>query len=319
MNRLRALADRHRRGACAVFASGPFVSMASLRAAGLQFHRVLTEPEDMAAAALLNLDFGFEATVVPFDMNVEAELIGCPVHYHAEVDGVPVYPTVGERRIERAEDFELPEDVTQGGRVAAVTAAIGRVRQQAAGRGAVGAFVPGPFTLAGQVLDPDRMFLTVLKKPEIMEALLGKLTDLLIRVRNAYGAAGADFVVVEEGGAGSISPKSFQRLVLPQLKRLFDAQAAPHVLHLAGHAERTSTSTPWCCAGPCGSGAGTACWTSRPARRWRSPGGSGCSTARRTLGARSTWRSACRHFPRKRSTATSTQLRSDSRPGRRGG
>jgi uroporphyrinogen-III decarboxylase len=171
-------------------------------------------------------------------MNVEAELIGCPVHYHAEVDGVPVYPTVGERRIERAEDFELPEDLTQGGRVAAVTDAIGRVRQQAAGRGAVGAFVPGPFTLAGQVLDPDRMFVTVLKKPEIMQAVLGKLTDLLIRVRNAYGAAGADFVVVEEGGAGSISPKSFQRLVLPQLKRLFEATAAPHVLHLAGHAER---------------------------------------------------------------------------------
>ena len=205
MTRLLELINRYRQGSYPVFAPGVFLPIESMRARGLRFDRVLKNAKDMAEAALLNLDIGFEATVVPFDMNVEAELIGCKVHYHEEVDGVPVYPTVGERWIQTADDFELPERLVEAGRIPVITEAIGLIKQKAVNRAAVGAFIPGPFTLAGQVLDPDKMFVTVLKHPDIIQGVLDKLTELLENVRAAYLAAGVDFVVIEEGGATNIS------------------------------------------------------------------------------------------------------------------
>ena len=238
MTRLFELIDRYRQGTCPVFAPGPFLSIEGMRAKGLQFDRVLKNAEDMAEAALLNLDLGFEATVIPFDTNVEAELIGCRVNYHEDVDGMPVYPTVGERWIQTANDFELPKNLVEVGRISLIIAAIGLIKRKAADRAAIGAFIPGPFTLAGQVLDPDRMYVTVLKQPDIIKGVLVKLTELLAQVRAAYVAAGVDFVIIEEGGATLISPKVFERMVFQPLKRLLDKNTVPHILSLSGRSEK---------------------------------------------------------------------------------
>ncbi|MDZ7582757.1 MAG: uroporphyrinogen decarboxylase family protein [Deltaproteobacteria bacterium] len=238
MTKLIELVDRYRQGPYPVFAAGPFLSIASLRAKNLRFARVLTGAEEMAEAALLNLNLGFESTVVPFDMNVEAELIGCRVNYHEEVDGVPVYPTVGDRWIETADDFHLPANLIEIGRMPAITAAMKTIKQKAGRRAALGAFILGPFTLAGQVLDPDRMFVSVLKKPDSIRDVLAKLAELIARVRRVYVDAGADFIAIEEGGATSISPQVFGRLVLPALNRILADRAVPHILSLAGRSER---------------------------------------------------------------------------------
>ncbi len=237
MNSLTKLMQACQKGNVPIFMTGPFLSVESLWAKGLNFNQVLQSAQGMAQVALMNLELGFEATVVPFDMNVEAETIGCPVNYHDEAEGVPVYPTVGERWIETAEDFDLPANVDQAGRIPLITSAIRQIKDQAAAQSAVGAFLPGPFTLAGQVMDPDQMLVNVLKKPQIMGAVLDKLTELLIRVRAAYTQAGVDYIIIEEGGATSISPKSFKNLVLPALKRLLEHKSVPHILSLAGRSE----------------------------------------------------------------------------------
>ncbi len=238
MTRLLELINRYRQGAYPVFAPGAFLPIKSMRSRGLQFDQVLKNANDMAAAALLNVELGFEATVIPFDMNVEAELIGCKINYHEEVDGVPVYPTVGKRWIQTADDFELPERLDQAGRIPVIKEAMRLIKQKTVDRAAVGAFIPGPFTLTGQILDPDKMFLMVLKQPDIIQGVLEKLTELLKDVRAAYLAAGADFVIIEEGGATSISPKAFKQMVFPALKRLLDNKAVPHILSLAGRSEK---------------------------------------------------------------------------------
>ena len=238
MTKLLELINRYRQGAYPVFVAGAFLPIESMHARGLQFDQVLQNAKDMAEAALLNLALGFEATVVPFDMNVEAELIGCKVNYHEEADGVPVYPTVGERWIQTADDFELPEKLVEAGRIPVIMEAIGLIKQKAVDRAAVGAFIPGPFTLAGQVLDPDKLFVMVLKQPDIIQGVLDKLTELLENVRAAYLAAGADFMIIEEGGATSISPKAFKHMVFPALERLLDDKAVPHILSLSGRSEK---------------------------------------------------------------------------------
>lgn len=236
MNQLSALAARHRRGNHPAFAPVPFLPILLMHERGLQFNRILTRAEDMAAAALLNLELGFETTVVPYDMNVEAEIIGYAVSYHEAVDGNPVYPTIGARWINSTDDFDLPDDVAGAGRLPEIIRAISLIKEKSGG--AVGVFVPGPFTLAGQVLDPDRMFVMVLKDPDAMKAVLQKLTMLIIMVRDAYVRAGADYVVLEEGGATTISPKSFENLLLPELKKLFIEKKVPHLLSLTGKSDK---------------------------------------------------------------------------------
>lgn len=52
---------------------------------------------------------------------------------------------------------------------------------------------------------------------EKSEGLL-KLVEFIKSVRDFYVSAGADFIVLEEGCATSISPLMFQTLVLPGLK-----------------------------------------------------------------------------------------------------
>jgi [methyl-Co(III) methanol-specific corrinoid protein]:coenzyme M methyltransferase len=192
----------------------------------------------MAAAALLNFEIGFETTVVPYDMNVEAEILGYEVSYHEEVEGIPVYPTIGTRWIKSAGDFDLPDDVAVAGRMPEILKAIFLIKKKSRGIGALGVFVSGPFTLAGQVLDPDRMFVMVLKDPDAVKTILQKLTVLIIMMRDAYIRAGADYVVVEEGGATGISPKSFENILLAELKRLFSEKKVPHILSLTGKSDK---------------------------------------------------------------------------------
>lgn len=143
------LIESFRRGRRSVFSLGPFLPIESLWRKGWHFNQILQEPEAMAQAALANLDLGFESAVLPFDLNVEAEALGAKVRYHENQEGIPIYPTIAEKIVANPEDVVIPADIGAAGRIPRILAALGQVRAEAGGRGAVGAFVPGPFPLAG--------------------------------------------------------------------------------------------------------------------------------------------------------------------------
>jgi len=228
---------KHQKGARPAFKLGPFLSLVYLKEKGLQFNDIFRNPEAMAAAAWMNFELGFESTVLPFDLNVEAEILGAEVRYHDGFDGQPVYPTIAEKPITTSTSFSIPDDPAREGRMPVVLQAIRRVKEKASNRGAVGGFITGPFTLAGQVTDIDELFKLVLKKPDEAGALLRQLTVLINRLKELYIRAGADFIVVEDGGATGISPKAFRELLLPCLKDVFADRKVPQVLSLAGKSE----------------------------------------------------------------------------------
>jgi uroporphyrinogen-III decarboxylase len=212
--------------------------MTLLRQKGLVFNRVLRKAEDMAQAAVLSFEVGFESTTLPFDLNVEAELLGGSIHYHDEVEGHPVYPTMGLRRVETPDDLVIPEDLASTGRLPEITRAIRLVKEHPACRGAVGVFIPGPFTLAGQIMDQDKLFLMVIKHPEPLGRILDGLAELIVRLQMIYTAAGADYATIEEGGATTISPLSFKSLLLPRLKKIFEFKTIPRALSLTGRSDK---------------------------------------------------------------------------------
>ena len=193
----------------------------------------------MTAVARMNFELGFESTVVPFDLNVEAEILGARVCYHDGFDGYPVYPTIAHRPVAEAEDVAIPTDIRTSGRMPAILHTICSLKNSGSDPGAVGAFIPGPFTLAGQVMEPEQLFMMLLKKPDQARRILERLTDFINALKSVYAAAGVDFMVVEEGGAAGVSPGIFGQLLLPNLQAIFAEKPCPMAISFIGGTDQS--------------------------------------------------------------------------------
>jgi [methyl-Co(III) methanol-specific corrinoid protein]:coenzyme M methyltransferase len=203
---------------------------------GIVFSRAHRDPELMAkAAAGMYREFGFECAVVPFDLGVEAEALGATMNYYDDVEGL-LYPTMQKKPVKDADDLQIPSDLEHAGRIPVVTQAIKALRRDLGDEVAIGAYVIGPFTLAGQVKELDDLLEESLLEPEKTNQLLEKLSDAIIKVFHIYKDAGADYFTLREMGATSdvLSPKSFKSLIKPHQKRIISAMPRPSILHICG-------------------------------------------------------------------------------------
>jgi [methyl-Co(III) methanol-specific corrinoid protein]:coenzyme M methyltransferase len=215
------------------------VTTSGLAQFGYRFPEIHVDAEKMANSALATFEqFGFESVVVPFDMGVEAETLGCTVKYYDDGSQRVLYPTISGKLSDTVADVRLniPVDLAQAGRLPLVMEAIRKVKAKVGDRAAVGSWVLGPFTLAGQITDLNDLLKNSFKKPDMVNHLLAQLADVLVQIINLYKEAGADFITVREMGATSdvVSPRMFENLVLPHLRRVFAAIPSPTVLHICG-------------------------------------------------------------------------------------
>ncbi|MBI5593841.1 MAG: hypothetical protein HY881_25585 [Deltaproteobacteria bacterium] len=93
----------------------------------------------------------------------------------------------------------------------------------------MGVFIPGPFTLAGQVLDVDALYVMFLKQPEKALRLFEQLTTFINQLIDLYIYAGADFMIVVEGSGASIAPKTFRKLLLPSMQHILKPKKIPQI------------------------------------------------------------------------------------------
>jgi [methyl-Co(III) methanol-specific corrinoid protein]:coenzyme M methyltransferase len=212
------------------------VTRPGLESAGLNLTEVHHDHRKMAAAAMSTVQmFGFDSVAVPLDMCVEAEVLGAPIDFGDDGAGNPLPQPVRPLAGSAAElVLEVPADIAAAGRVPIVAEAIRFLRS---GEDlAVGAWIPGPFTLASMLIDVGGLLMDTRKDPESVDKVLDTLTALLIGVAGTYREAGADYLTVHEmgGSPGFIGPQAFEGLVLPRLQRLLAVLPAPRVLHVCG-------------------------------------------------------------------------------------
>jgi len=203
---------------------------------GIIFSKVHRDPELMAkAAGGMYKEFGFECAVVPFDLGVEAEALGSRMNYYDEVEGL-LYPTVKEKRVTSADDLVIPKDLRNAGRIPVVVKAIKALRRDLGNHVAIGTYVLGPFTLAGQVKELDRLFEESFLEPEKTGKLLEKLSGFIVDVFKVYQEAGADYFTLREMGGTSdvMSPRSFKSLIKPHLTKILAEMPRPSILHICG-------------------------------------------------------------------------------------
>jgi [methyl-Co(III) methanol-specific corrinoid protein]:coenzyme M methyltransferase len=230
--------EKYRKGNKSAFHLGPFLPLTRIRERGLAFNDIMREPQAMTEAALMSFEFGFETTVLPFDLNVEAEILGAEVRYHEGFDGHPVYPTIAEKPVANLDDIKIPDDLAEKGRMPAILETIRSVKEKARDKGAIGLFLPAPFTLAGQVMDMDELFVMLLKQPEPTRKIFEKLTEFILKLKEVYIRAGVDFVLVVEGGGAAISPKAFRELLLPCMQAIFKFKTVPQIVYIFGTSEK---------------------------------------------------------------------------------
>lgn len=201
---------------------------------GTQFAKIHTDPKLMAESAITSARlFNMDAVVIPYDMAVVAEAMGRGISLYDGADGI-IYPTV-PNKWKTLDEIDIPKDYMSRGRLPMVDEAFKIIKEQAPDL-AVGAWVLGPFTLAGQIMELDILLKGLKKQKDQIAAFLDEVTQVTIDMVKHYQTLDVDFISVRDMGSGTdlLSPRMWKTLVGPNLKKVFDAITLPSVNHICG-------------------------------------------------------------------------------------
>jgi [methyl-Co(III) methanol-specific corrinoid protein]:coenzyme M methyltransferase len=201
---------------------------------GTQFAKIHTDANLMAQSAIESARmFGMDAVVIPYDMAAVAEAMGRGVSLYENADGV-IYPTV-PNKWKDLDEIDIPDDFMTKGRLPMIDEAFKIIQKEAPDLG-VGAWVLGPFTMAGQIMELDILLKGLKKRKDQIAAFLDKVTQITIDLVKHYQELGVDFISVRDMGSGTdlLSPRMWKTLVGPNLTRVFDAIDIPSVNHICG-------------------------------------------------------------------------------------
>lgn len=174
--------------------------------------------------------FGVDAAVLFADIMLPLEPMGISLEIQPDVGPIIHDPIRTRAQVDALRLIEPEEDV------AFVLEAIRMVRAELAGRQAVIGFSGSPFTLACYLIEgrPSREYAIakafMYREPEAWDALMEKLSTVVIRYLNAQIAAGAHVVQLFDSWVGGLSPSDYVRFVQPHVARIFaEVRGAPTI------------------------------------------------------------------------------------------
>lgn len=222
-----------------VFSGMGNVTVHGLERHGWKFPEIHTDARKMAAMAASTYQlFGFECAVVPFDLGIEAEALGAAVNFYTHRSEDIVYPTISKKLADKVKELhiQVPSDLSRAGRIPMVAEALRLLKREVGGEVAIGAWVLGPYTLAGQLVELSDLGKSAFKDTAGVHRVLEVLDGVLVEIGRIYRQAGADYVTVREMGATGeiLSPRMFKSLIQPHLERIFKGLESPKVLHICG-------------------------------------------------------------------------------------
>lgn len=154
------------------------------------------------------------------DLSVEAEAFGSPIHYSS--DEVPTVTAAIIHDEEEAQALKVPE--VGAGRTGECVKGIREVCGRITDRPVLAGII-GPYSLAGRLLDMTEIMVLCYEEPELVETVLEKTTEFLIKYARAFKEAGANGIAIAEPAAGLLSPALIEEFSTPYVKRICDAVA----------------------------------------------------------------------------------------------
>jgi [methyl-Co(III) methanol-specific corrinoid protein]:coenzyme M methyltransferase len=217
------------------FSGYGMVVLPAIKKLGYRFPEIHTDVNKMVQSAIMSAKmFGFDSVVVPFDMCCESEALGNNISLYTDTEDI-LYPTIPYKNWTSLDEVEIPDNIMELARMPMIIEAI-KLAKQEAPEYPVGAWQLGPFTMGGQLLELDVLLKGVFKEKKKVEAVLDKISDMIITVAQAQQAAGADYVTIREMGTGTdlLSPRTWKTMIQPRIRRILDALESPKVLHICG-------------------------------------------------------------------------------------
>ncbi len=202
---------------------------------GTQFAKIHTDARLMAESAITSARlFNMDGVVIPYDMATVAEAMGRGISLYDGADGI-IYPTV-PNKWKTLDEIDIPEDYMSRGRLPMIDEAFKIIKEEAPDL-AVGAWVLGPFTFAGQIMELDILLKGLKKNKDQTATFLKQVTQVTIDLCRHYQDLGVDFISVREMGSGTdlLSPRMWKTLIGPNLTKIFDSiTSVPSVNHICG-------------------------------------------------------------------------------------
>lgn len=152
------------------------------------------------------------------DLSVEAEAFGSPIHYSG--DEVPTVTAALIRDEEEAEALQVPD--VGAGRTGECVSGIREVSSLITDRPVLAGMI-GPYSLAGRLLDMTEIMILCYEEPEMVETVLEKATEFLVKYAQAFKDAGANGIAIAEPAAGLLSPGLIEAFSTPYVKRICEA------------------------------------------------------------------------------------------------
>ncbi len=175
--------------------------------------------------------FGADAALFLMDLSVEASALGLPVRFPLDET-----PTVEGHRLESIAELEKYRDidVLSDGRVMVYLEVM---RHMQVGLPLpVGAYVTGPFTLAGLIMDANNLAMKIVLDPELVHSVLKFTTQIVYRYAEALMCAGADFIMILDPTAVMLGPAHYREFAGAYVRELAGLlNDIEVILHICGN------------------------------------------------------------------------------------
>ena len=196
----------------------PVLTFPAAQKMGITTKELIYSPEYQAEAMLYIHDKTDMAAVLAFmDLSVEAEMFGSNIRYSD--DEVPT--VVGSIVDEDSDPDELVVPNPREGRTGVCIEGVRRIAEMVSDKPIIAGNI-GPFSLAGRLMDVNEVMYLCYDEPELVHAVLNKVTDFIIDYTKALKEAGADGVLMAEPLAGLLSPDLTEEFSNPYVKRIVD-------------------------------------------------------------------------------------------------
>lgn len=174
---------------------------------------------------------GLEGFRIPFDLCVEAEAFGCIL----KPGDRETPPSV----IEPAAHFEIPSDIEsifKRGRFSVVFKALSELNKRYDKLLPIYSGIVGPMTLSGHLFSPNNILRLMIKDPEKALSIILSVAEFSSYYANRLIKEGANVIlIIDPTASGSmISPRHFEKFIMPAYKKLREKIQAPIILHICG-------------------------------------------------------------------------------------
>ena len=197
----------------------PVLTFPAAEKLGITAKELIYSPELQAQAMQYVHDHVDMAAVLAFmDLSVEAEAFGSTIRYSD--NEVPT--VIGSIVDEDSNIDELVVPDPREGRTGVCIEGVRLIAQRIDDKPVIAGNI-GPFSLAGRLMDVNEVMFLCYDEPDLVHAVLDKVTDFIIAYTEELKAAGADGVMMAEPLAGLLSPDLTEEFSNPYVKRIVDA------------------------------------------------------------------------------------------------